>query len=544
MAPGIRHQGLRRVEAHRLRAQQGGEECGRVVQSHPRARVDEQAEAQGVALGEAEPREGLDARVDVVGVSAHDAVAGHALVELGLETLDLLHPALGAHRASQQVGVIRGAAAHGDGDLHELLLEDRDAQRALQGLHELGVQVGDLLLPELAPDIRMHRPALDRTWPHQRDLDDQVVELARLKPRQQSHLGAGFHLEDPDRIRPAQLVVDALLLLGDRVEVMRLAQCVAHQIEAVLQRREHAEAEQVELDQAHPGAVVLVPLNDCALLHARVLDRNHLTDRPLGEHHAARVDAQVPGELHDLHGQTHHRVRDVVVGTGDSRTPALHLLRPRILLAGTVPHRLGHVAHRELGSVLDDVGHLRRVLPTVLVEDVLDDLLTALRLEVDIDVGLLLAHGGDEALERQFVADRVDRGDLEQVADDAAGRRSATLTQDAAAPGLAHDVPHDQEVPREVLGLDGIQLLADTGQILGCRIDLPIGKARPDQLAQVAHGSVSGRHLLVGQGGLGLAQLETQFIGDDHCVLHGTRVSGESDGHLRAAAQVGGAGGG
>src|SRR5690606_12495711 len=41
----------------------------------------------------------------------------------------------------------------------------------------------------------------------------------------------------------------------------------------------------------------------------------------------------------------------------------------------------------------------------------LDDFFAALMLEVDVDIGRLLAFAADEALEKQFMPDRVDRGD-------------------------------------------------------------------------------------------------------------------------------------
>ena len=86
----------------------------------------------------------------------------------------------------------------------------------------------------------------------------------------------------------------------------------------------------------------------------------------------------------------------------------------------------------------------------VLLVDVLDDLLAPLVLEVDVDVGRLLALGRDEALEQQIEALRVDRGDAEAVADRGVGRRAAPLAEDAARPGEAHDVVDGEEIGRVV----------------------------------------------------------------------------------------------
>ena len=65
---------------------------------------------------------------------------------------------------------------------------------------------------------RVHGAALNRPRANQRDLDHQVVEPPRLQARQETHLRPRLHLEHPDRIGPAQHVVDRCLLLRDRVE--------------------------------------------------------------------------------------------------------------------------------------------------------------------------------------------------------------------------------------------------------------------------------------------------------------------------------------
>src|ERR1019366_2986234 len=46
----------------------------------------------------------------------------------------------------------------------------------------------------------MDHVALDRTRPDDGDLDDQVVERARLHPRQHRHLGAALDLERAERV--------------------------------------------------------------------------------------------------------------------------------------------------------------------------------------------------------------------------------------------------------------------------------------------------------------------------------------------------------
>ena len=71
--------------------------------------------------------------------------------------------------------------------------------------------------------------------------------------------------------------------------------------------------EQVELHQADRRAVVLVPLQDGAAGHPAPLDRAHLDHRPVADHHAAGVDAQVPRRVLQLRGQLEHLRGDRVV---------------------------------------------------------------------------------------------------------------------------------------------------------------------------------------------------------------------------------------
>jgi len=83
----------------------------------------------------------------------------------------------------------------------------------------------------------------------------------------------------------------------------------------------------------------------------------------------------------------------------------------------------------------------------VLAVDVLDDLFAALVLEVDVDVGRLVAFGADETLEEQHgVHLGVDRRHLQAVADGRVRGAAAALAQDALAARPVHDVGDGEEV--------------------------------------------------------------------------------------------------
>src|SRR5580704_12419476 len=122
---------------------------------------------------------------------------------------------------------------------------------------------------------------------------------------------------------------------------------------------------------------------------------------------------------------------------------------------------LADLADRRARAVADYGGGETGAVAAVFFVDVLDHLLAPLVLEIDIDVGRLVARGADEALEQHIDAGRVDRGDAEAVADDRIGGRAAPLTQDAAPPRKPHDVMNGQEIACIVEPLDQLELVLD-----------------------------------------------------------------------------------
>ena len=212
------------------------------------------------------------------------------------------------------------------------------------------------------------------------------------------------------------------------------------------------EPEQVELHQPGRRAVVLVPLHDRAAVHPGPLDRHDLRHRAVADDHAPGVDAEMAGEAEEL-------VRQLP----DLRGHALRRPRPRraacqrsicLLHAscwpGENPSALRDVAHGRAGPVADHVRHLSRPIAPVAAVDVLDDLLPAARLDVEVDVGVAVAGRGQEPLEQQAVRHRVHVRDPQRVADRGVRRRAAALAEDPRRAAEGHDVVHDQEVAGEL----------------------------------------------------------------------------------------------
>ena len=89
-----------------------------------------------------------------------------------------------------------------------------------------------------------------------------------------------------------------------------------------------------------------------------------------------------------------------------------------------------------------------------------ENVLPAMRLDVDIDVGDLLAAIVHEALEQQVVADRVDVRDPEHVDDERAGRAPPARTADPHdIAGVIDDVGDEQEESRPAHLEDHVELV-------------------------------------------------------------------------------------
>ena len=146
----------------------------------------------------------------------------------------------------------------------------------------------------------MHRAALDGAGADQRHLDHQVVEHPWFQSRQGGHLRAGLHLEDTNGVGALQHLVDSRLGQIEFGQIDLDTFVFGHQVDGVVQRRQHAQAEQVELHQTDCGAIIFVPLKHATVGHPGPFHRADVGDRAVADHHAARVDAHMPRQVLDL----------------------------------------------------------------------------------------------------------------------------------------------------------------------------------------------------------------------------------------------------
>ena len=296
-------------------------------------------------------------------------------------------------------------------------------------------------------------------------------------------------------------------------------------VERAAHAREHAEREHVDLQQAERVEVVLVPLDDGAVVHRGVLDRHQAVEAVARDHEAARVLRQVAREADHLLRERREFGDDRVAGIearfleplrdDPAPVPPRHRLRQLVDLVERQPERLADVAQRALRPVRVQRRRQRRAVPAVLGVDVLHHLFAPLVLEVDVDVRRLVALLADEALEQHRHARRVDLGDAEAVADRRVGRRAAPLAQDALRARVADDVVDGQEVrlvaqvgdQREFVLDDGSHLLRHALRV--ARLRLLVGHAPQPRGRRLAGGHDLLR-ILVAQ----LVERERAALGD------------------------------
>ena len=255
---------------------------------------------------------------------------------------------------------------------------------------------------------------------------DQIVEAGGLQPRQHRLLRARFDLEHADGVGALAHRVD-LRVFCRNVAACRISRprCCDTIASALPDRREHSERQAIDLEQAERIEVVLVPLDDGAVLHRGVFDRHHPFQQAARDDEAADVLRQVARKA--AAARRASATSRAISGLSGSK-PASRM-RMRIDPAAVPPcehtgqpfdlreieaKRLAHVAHRALRPVGDERGGQRGALAAILGVDVLHHLFAPLVFEVDVDVRRLVALATDEALEQHAHPRRIDFGDAQR----------------------------------------------------------------------------------------------------------------------------------
>ena len=537
-----------RVEAHGLTVQEGAGEDLRVMVLEPRGDVDQERETGRMALREAVVAKPLDLFEAALGELPLVSPLHHPLHEFVAEAMDGAVVAEAGHGPAQPVRLGRAESGPDDGDLHCLLLEKGHAQGLPQHLAQLFGRIPHRFHAPAPTQIGMNHVPLDGPRTHDRHLDHQIVERGRLQPGKHRHLRAALDLEHADRVRLLDHAVDPRILRGHVPQGVTDAVVRLQQLEGAADAGEHAEPQNIHFDEPQRLEVILVPLDHRAVLHGGVLDGNDLAQRPAGDDEPARVLGQMAGEAVEFTGQFQGQAQAPVLRVESLLPGALlvHRFRParghgeqpvdRVLAE---PHGPAGVAQRAAHTV----AHHRRgqsgPLPSVLAVDVLDHLLAAVVLEVHVDIGHFVTLGGDEALEQQVDAVRVDGSDLQAVAHRRVGGRAASLAQDVLAAGGPDDVGHGEEIR-------GVLQLADKRQFVlerrphpgGDALGIAPGRALPGQDLELPLGRAAFADHFIGVLVAQLVQRETAALGDLHRIGQGVGMIAEEAGHLRGGPEM------
>ena len=284
---GIAHQLGGGVKAHRLAVQKRAGEDRRVVALQPGRDIDQPGKAGRVAFGETIAAKAFDLGKTAGGEIGVIAARQHARHKAVAERADGAHAFEGGQRPAQAVGLGRGETGGDHGDLHGLFLKQGHAVGAGQHLHQGGAKVFDRFAPHAAVDERMHHAALNGAGAHDGHFADQIIELARAHPGQKVQLRPAFHLKDANGIGPAQHVID-LWVLGWHVgQRQPLAAMIGQKGKGLADGGQHAQRQNIHLEQSQRVDVVLVPFDDGAVVHRGVFNRAQLIQTAAGDDETA-----------------------------------------------------------------------------------------------------------------------------------------------------------------------------------------------------------------------------------------------------------------
>ena len=417
-----------------------------MVPPEPLRLVREEPERGRMRLREPEPREADELVEDRVGGLRVDSLRGRSCDEPAAVGLERVVAPLPAHRAAQALRLPDREAGERDRDLEHLVLEDDDAEgRAERLAQELVIDRPDVVRVLAQPlariDVRMHRLSLDRPRPDERDLDGEVVEVLRLRSEEALHLRAALDLERAHGVCALYFLEHVPVVKSNAREVDHLVARTRDLVDAVLDRGQHPQAEQVDLEEARVGARVLVPLAELAAGHRGGLNGDELDQRARRDDHPARMLRDVPREPGDLAREPRERAPalglELPVAVGEPldllrdplRVPAVGDSREPLELREREPERLPHVADRAARTVRREARDERRVLVPVALGDADDELLADVAREVEVDVRHRRELAVQEAPERELVRDRVDVREPGEVADDRADRGAAAAAR-------------------------------------------------------------------------------------------------------------------
>jgi len=286
VAFGILEEGGDGVESHRLVVEEAAVELDGAVGFEPAGGVGDEREGDGVGFGESVKGERADGVDHFVLDEEIDVALGHAGAEFGGDSGHAFVGTFEGHRATEFIGFRAIESGDDHGHAEDLFLEKRDAEGAGEDGFEGGMDVVDGFFPSASVEVGVDEVADDGARADDGDFDRDVIEGLGLHDGKGCHLRAGLDLEGADGVGLAEESEGCGVVFGNLGKVDRVS-ALGAKVKGVFHGREHAEAEEVDFDDAEIGAVVLVPLHDGATGHAGWLERDDGIESGVADDHAA-----------------------------------------------------------------------------------------------------------------------------------------------------------------------------------------------------------------------------------------------------------------
>src|SRR4029078_9330037 len=112
-----------------------------------------------------------------------------------------------------------------------------------------------------------------------------VVSVLRPRTKQALHLRAALDLEETDGVGVLNLPIYREVIKRDAGKIDALPAQANDLIDALLDRREHPETEQVDLQKAGVSTGILVPLAEPAALSRGIVEPEELDQRTTRDDH-------------------------------------------------------------------------------------------------------------------------------------------------------------------------------------------------------------------------------------------------------------------
>ena len=222
----------------------------------------------------------------------------------------------------------------------------------------------------------------------------------------------------------------------------------------------HAQTQQIHFDDPHVGTVFFIPLDHSSARHGGSFQRYHTIQLALAYHHASGVLTEMPWQILNTHAKLEKFADMQVLNIKPCMKkrlfqgivvpfpfPLRYQARETPECLGIETHRLSHFTRCRLAAIGDHIcsnGGTKLSIPLV---DVLNCLFAFISGgEIKVDVRPFSTAFAQEALKKQFHANRIDRGYFQCVANGGIGCTPTPLYQDVVSLAVIHQVPNDQKI--------------------------------------------------------------------------------------------------